>query len=907
MEWIDFSWVEFSLKGLGGALKAILDNPAETFRLPTRVVWVGKVAVGGDNPIRVQSMTTADTNDIGKSVNEVKSLHDCGAEIVRLTVPNLNAVTSMEKIKNSLIRDGYDVPIVADVHFTPNAALKAAEFVEKVRINPGNFIDKKRFDEKPLTEEEYRSRLMEIEEKFVPLVQVCKKNQTAIRIGVNHGSLSDRIVARYGDTPLGMVKSAFEFLDIAEKNGFEDVIFSMKSSNPVVMTHSYRLLAIEMLKRGQCYPLHIGVTEAGDQEQGRVKSATGIGGLLIDGIGDTIRVSLTEQSENEIPVAKKIVALSKIVSYHFSKQSIIEGKPLNASRDYEQDYLSKGNTKGILEEKTETVGETIINYLSRLGIEYNKRETEKTAHFGEHYVPKIIVSAKKPFLKNSDLSQIGYKYLPKIDKWHTDAIAADGIIARSSNRIDFPSTLLVYEDVLSDSSEQKVNENSSMVADTVANDSGSREKLLFFDAREKTLQQVCDLLIKNGALGEADTQKNNNDDLKEPALKNTALKNTALKNTALKNTAFLRETENGANTKLQDVASGPPSSKKNIEVLLLLGIDQLDRFLEEKDFLKIIDPTGSTAVATGKPANHSRIVLCLDVLSQRGLDLAMMGSLIGVGEKGSRAKRLQSTSTSNIGEFALADGVGDEQKSLHSVKSLHSINGTQSASPTKDTSSNRKKQTANALQGQSKRLQSSPPLAMPRNALRDIFAKLSNQNLKKNVILYLDSEELTKSPKYPKSHTGGIALDHEGKMILSTLLLAPMFVDGLSDGIILENVDLDDIDIAFLILMSSRRRIAKPEYISCPSCGRTLFNLQKVTAKIKARTEHLKGVKIGIMGCIVNGPGEMADADFGYVGSGVGKITLYKGKQIVKRNIDEKLAVEALVDLIKENGMWREK
>ena len=870
-------------------MKASLDNPAETFRLPTRVVWVGKVAIGGDNPIRVQSMTTADTNDIEKSVNEVKSLYDCGAEIVRLTVPNLNAVISMEKIKNSLIRDGYDVPIVADVHFTPNAALKAAEFVEKVRINPGNFIDKKRFDEKPLTEEEYRSRLTEIEEKFVPLVQVCKKNQTAIRIGVNHGSLSDRIVARYGDTPLGMVKSAFEFLDIAEKNGFEDVIFSMKSSNPVVMTHSYRLLAIEMLKRGQCYPLHIGVTEAGDQEQGRVKSATGIGGLLIDGIGDTIRVSLTEQSENEIPVAKKIVALSKIVSYHFSKQSIIEGKRLNASPDYGQDYLSKGNPQGILEEKTETVDETIINYLSRLGTEYNKRETEKTAHFGEHYVPKIIVSAKKPFLKNSDLSQIGYKYLPKIDKWHTDAIAADGIIARSSNRVDFPSTLLVYEDVLSDSSEQKVNENSSMVADTIANDSGSREKLLFFDAREKTLQQVCDLLLKNGALGEADTQKSGNGDLK---------------NTAFKNTAFLRETKNGANAKLQDVASGPPSSKKNIEVLLLLRIDQLDRFLEEKDFLKIINPKVSTAVATGKPANHSRIVLCLDVLSQRGLDLAMMGGLIGGGEKGSGAKRLQSSSTSNIGEFARADGVEDGQKSLHSVKSLHSINGNHSASPTKNTSSNRKKETANAQQSQSKRLQSSPPLAMPRNALRDIFAKLSNQNLKKNVILYLDNEELTKSPK---SHTSGIELDSEGKMILSTLLLAPMFVDGLSDGIILENVDLDDIDIAFLILMSSRRRIAKPEYISCPSCGRTLFDLQKVTAKIKARTEHLKGVKIGIMGCIVNGPGEMADADFGYVGSGVGKITLYKGKQIVKRNIDEKLAVEALVDLIKENGMWREK
>ena len=397
------------------------------------------------------------------------------------------------------------------------------------------------------------------------------------------------------------------------------------------------------------------------------------------------------------------------------------------------------------------------------------------------------------------------------------------------------------------------------------------ERNYFFSMQEKkTLQQVCDLLLKNGALGEADTQKSGNGDLK---------------NTAFKNTAFLRETKNGANAKLQDVASGPSFSKKNIEVLLLLGIDQLDRFLEEKDFLKIINPTVSTAVATGKPANHSRIVLCLDVLSQRGLDLAMMGGLIGGGEKGSRAKRLQSSSTSNIGEFARADGVGDGQKSLHSVKFPHSINGNHSASPTKDTSSNRKKQTANAQQSQSKRLQSSPPLAMPRNALRDIFAKLSNQNLKKNVILYLDNEELTKSPK---SHTSGIELDSEGKMILSTLLLAPMFVDGLSDGIILENVDLDDIDIAFLILMSSRRRIAKPEYISCPSCGRTLFDLQKVTAKIKARTEHLKGVKIGIMGCIVNGPGEMADADFGYVGSGVGKITLYKGKQIVKRNIDEK-------------------
>lgn len=619
---------------------------------------VGNVGVGGDNPIRIQSMTTTDTMDTQATVEQSIRMIEAGCEIVRITAPSKKDAENLQNIKDELRARGYDTPLVADIHFTPNAAEIAARIVEKVRVNPGNYADKKKFEELEYTDETYQQELQRIKERFVPLVRICKEEGTAMRIGTNHGSLSDRILGRYGDTPLGMVESALEFLRICQEEDYHNIILSMKASNTQVMVQAYRLLIVKMKEENMNYPLHLGVTEAGEGEDGRIKSAVGIGTLLEDGIGDTVRVSLTEEPEFEIPVARELVR-----RYDTRK------KHQNISRisDYPIDSYN-----------------------------YIRRESNKVLNIGEKQVPIVMADfSLKKKLSPASFFALGYRYSVPTDKWNIGDMACDYVFL-GDEEIDFniPGTLgIVYH---------------------------------------------YDTWLKH-----------QNEDRVYP-------------------------------------------------------------FLTHKQYLE--NPTLS---------KHLNIVYaCLPDLSTELID------------------RLKSDPTA--------------------VLLIDSWN-------------------AHGMAEQ-----------------RRLFVELINQKCTVPVII---------------GRAYGNLKEEELQLHAATDMGA-LLLDGLGDGVFIaaENCGSDQTvnQTAFGILQATRTRISKTEYISCPSCGRTLFDLQETTAKIRAKTNHLKGVKIGIMGCIVNGPGEMADADYGYVGTGVGKITLYKEKEVVQRNIPEEQAVDALIDLIKSYGDWVE-
>ena len=625
-------------------------------RFKTREVMVGGIGFGGDNPIRVQSMTTADTMDTMATVEESIRMIEAGCELVRITAPSKKDAENLKNIKEELLKRGYSTPIVADIHFTPNAAEIAAGIVEKVRINPGNYADKKKFEEIEYTDKSYQDELNRIREKFTPLVKICKENKTAMRIGTNHGSLSDRILSRYGDTPKGMVESAMEFLRICRDENFHEIILSMKASNTRVMVQAYRLLVAEMIKENMNYPLHLGVTEAGEAEDGRIKSAVGIGALLEDGIGDTIRVSLTEAPEDEMPVAFNLL-------------------------------------KNFNERKNEIKIKNILKYPLN-PFEYIKRKSKSVKNIGDKNVPVVLTLLdKKNNIKPSSFYPYGYNYSIPLDKWNINDQATDYIFL-GDNDIDFeiPGTLrLIYN-----FKKWKI----------------SKKGYPLFKAKEY-------------------------------------------------------------------ITSTDLSNEINF---VELSINDFSNELIEKV----------------KKDKNAVIIL--------------------------------NTNNSN--------GVAEQRR---------------------------------------------------------VFIDLINQNVDTPVIIKREYNKI--SSELLQLHA---ASD-----------IGALFIDGLGDGIVINNhQDGDGLHInstSFGILQASRTRISKTEYISCPSCGRTLFDLQETTAKIRKVTDHLKGVKIGIMGCIVNGPGEMADADYGYVGTRPGKITLYKEKNIVRKNIDEVEAVDALIDLIKENGDWVDK
>ncbi len=611
--------------------------------------------LGGDYPIRVQSMTTTDTMKTLTTVEQSIRMIEAGSDYVRITAPALKEAINLENIKNELRKRGYKTPLIADIHFTPNAAEHAAKIVEKVRVNPGNYADRKKFKIFQYTDEMYESELQRISERFTPLVKICKEYGTAMRIGTNHGSLSDRIMNRYGDTPLGMVESALEFVRICEELDYHEIVLSMKASNPQVMVQAYRLLVNKMEEEGMNYPIHLGVTEAGDGEDGRIKSSVGIGTLLEDGIGDTIRVSLTEEPEAEIPVAINLV--------------------------------KRYNDRA----KHETIP-YVINYPID-PFEYRRRETYEADKIGFKNVPVVILSADADKIAApSALMETGYIYNPELDKWNIGDAAFDFIyLGKKDISYALPGTLKKIFDYDFWKTNDNKNESFPLIsADEFLNADVLSEKLNFVQASLKDINQTFLTSLKNN---------------------------------------------------------------------------------------------------------------CVLVLS-----------------------------TDN--KHAMAE-------------------------------------------------------------LRRAIVELMNNDVKIPVIINreysgLSDEELT---LYASTDIGGL------------------LIDGLGDGVWITAppAKLELINsISFGILQAARTRISRTEYISCPSCGRTQFDLQETTALIRKRTDHLKGVKIGIMGCIVNGPGEMADADFGYVGSGPGKITLYKGKDVIERGIDSDIAVDKLIELIKESGMWVE-
>ncbi len=636
-------------------------------RRETIEVKIGDLLLGSDHPIRVQSMTTIDTMDTEGSVNQAIRMIEAGCELVRITAPSVKEAQNLDLIKRELRKRGYFTPLVADIHFTPNAAEIAARLVEKVRINPGNYADKKKFETIDYTDSGYEAELDRIREKFLPLVKICKDHGTAMRIGTNHGSLSDRILSRYGDTPLGMVESALEFLRICEAENYHNLVISMKASNTQVMVQAYRLLVQKLDEEGlKPYPLHLGVTEAGEAEDGRIKSAVGIGTLLEDGLGDTVRVSLTEEPEFEIPVAQALV------NRYSKREGHDEIRPI---QHYPIDPFH-----------------------------YHRRETTEIFNFGGKNVPRVMADVSQLNITDKkQLKAIGHHYLPEPDKWHLDDQGADYLY--SGNRV---------------------------VPFMVAN--GSR--VIYSYQTWLTQQSVQNCF---------------------PAFTLEEVKSDGIQFHPEANFLWMKAEE---------------LSPSRVEIIRKL-----------ENFILILHTTNEHAMAS----------------------------------------------------------------------------------------------------------------------LRKGFVVLMEEKINLPVVVFrsFDESEESNLQLFASTDVGGL------------------LVDGLGDGLMLNWQKINDVDknqseirivnqLSFGILQAARTRMSKTEYISCPSCGRTLFDLQETTAMIRKRTDHLKGVKIGIMGCIVNGPGEMADADYGYVGVGKDKIALYRGQNVVKKSVPAGQAVDELIELIREDGIWFE-
>ena len=648
-------------------------------RLQTLEVKVGDLLLGNNHPIRIQTMTTTDTMNTIATVEQSIRCIQAGAELVRITAPSKTEAINLQVIKEELRKRGYNTPLVADIHFTPNAAEIAARIIEKVRVNPGNYADKKKFDFIEYTDADYHEEIERIRDRFTPLVKICKEYGTAMRIGTNHGSLSDRIMSRYGDSAIGMVESAMEFLRIARDEAYHNIVLSMKSSNPQVMVQAYRLLVQTMnTEFGVCYPLHLGVTEAGDGEDGRIKSAIGIGTLLEDGIGDTIRVSLTEDPEFEIPVCKDIVS-------RYNKRPASAALPA-------------------------------IDKLPYSPFEYARRKSIAVENIGGKQVPVVVADlSSRDTIEPSDLQSIGYTYDEPTDKWSIGDAAADYVYTGS-----MPITFALP---------------------------GTLKNIVHAAAWKQNSESVFPIF------------------------------------------------------ELADFIGAIVKSDR-------INFVMVDAYSEQYG------------------------AVSLDLVQQ----------------------------------------AADDKTVVFCVSS----------------------QNANAMQ-----------------SVRRLLVDFAELGINQPIILVTDSSMQT-----PDEHLIHFATE-TGALLLEGL------GDGISLGyrgeVKLENPQVNgrtylpvkDIyqftnNTAFSILQATRTRISKTEYISCPSCGRTLFDLQETTAKIRSVTNHLKGVKIAIMGCIVNGPGEMADADFGYVGSGPGKITLYRNKDVVKKNVDSEVAVDELINLLKESGAWVE-
>jgi (E)-4-hydroxy-3-methylbut-2-enyl-diphosphate synthase len=634
------------------------DSYTQYVRRKTIEVKIGGVPVGSNYPVRVQSMTNTLTRDVNATVEQCKRIINKGADYVRITIPSLKDAECLRDIKNKLRKQGYNTPLIADIHFSPVIAEYVATIAEKVRINPGNYGEGSKKDKTDFSDEEYSAETENLKNKLIPLVNICKKNNTALRIGTNHGSLSGRIMSRYGDSPEGMAESAMEYLRICKGEDFNDVVLSMKSSNTRIMVQAVRLLVKKMQSEDMHYPLHLGVTEAGEGDDGRIKSAVGIGALLADGIGDTIRISLTENPEEEIPVAKKIVD-------HLSERD--KQKPIKP-----------------------------LSYYPQNPYEYQRRRTIPVFNTGGRNHPVVVGDLSNAYISSGILSEAGWDFSTGKDNKVFSDQAADFLYLK--NMVNLPDI--------------------------------PKDKGIILDYK-----------------------------------------------------------------KWQEYKG---------------NIDNCFPFLTLHEYLNV----------TEKSEGINFLKIYYDELDNtliRGLRDDSTAILV--------------SETDNVNGYA-------EQRALCSA--------------------------------------------------------LINMKCKVPVI-------------FKRNYT---ADNKEDFMIMSAADTGGLFIDGLGDGLWLSNkgrIPLRDINsTAFGILQASRARISRTEYISCPSCGRTNFNIQEIAARIRRKTHHLKGLKIAIMGCIVNGPGEMADADYGYVGSGKNKVTLYKAREEVKRNIPEEKAVDELISIIKENGDWRD-
>ena len=672
-------------------------------RFVTLEVAIGDIPMGAHHPIRIQSMTTTDTMDTIGTVEQSIRMVDAGCEYVRVTAPSIREARNLIEIKKELQLRGYNPPLVADIHFTPNAAEVAARIVEKVRINPGNYADKKKFENIEYTPQAYQAELDRIYTKFAPLVKICKEYGTAMRIGTNHGSLSDRIMSQYGDTPRGMVESAMEFIRMCEDLNYYNLVISMKSSNPQVMVQAYRMLVETMVNEDMNYPLHLGVTEAGDGEDGRIKSAVGIGTLLEDGLGDTIRVSLTEDPEFEAPVA---IALANRYE--------VRGR--------------KAETGGLNNSQPTTHNSQLTTSNSQLPsgfnpYEYLKRETtELNTFIGGHQVPRVVVDLSERNLKDpAILNEAGYVYSAVLDKYNMAEQSVDFVyLADSLPSFTFPGNL----------------------------------------------KQLYNYATWSGLKNKANCH---------PVFTLPEYRYGVNKDKSLN---FVRVTN-------KDVASE------------LFGSIQVDNTL-----VFILETGEEHGMADQRQFFFS--------MMEMGLKVPVI------------VKRSYQLSTPN--------------SELPTPNSLPPTPNSQLTTP------------------------NSQPIPQP-----------------SDFQLYAATD------------------------------IGALFVDGFGDGVWLDAPEIGVktiVSTSFGILQATRSRISKTEYISCPSCGRTLFDLQETTQMIRSRTDHLKGLKIGIMGCIVNGPGEMADADYGYVGTGPGKITLYRGKQVVKKSVNTADALDELIEIIREDGNW---
>ncbi|MDR2863875.1 MAG: (E)-4-hydroxy-3-methylbut-2-enyl-diphosphate synthase, partial [Puniceicoccales bacterium] len=675
-------------------------------RRPTHEVRIGTIGIGAANPIRLQSMTTSDTLNVDATVRQCINLAEVGCEIIRITAPTKAAAAALRDISQKFRAAGFTQPLVADIHFIPAAAMEAVEHVEKVRINPGNYADKKRPNSLDYTDAEYATALQHLYDTATPLILRAKALGRALRIGTNHGSLSDRIVNRYGDSPLGMVESALEFIHVCESHGFRDIVLSMKSSNPKVMIAAYRLAAVKMAELGMDYPLHLGVTEAGEGQDGRIKSAIGIGALLQDGLGDTLRVSLTEDPWYEVPVAADLARRAEKLW-----ATAAEGALESATHDsldpfrYQRRVISSGFSLN------DGDGGTI----------------------NDESPPRVIVPATSPLSAPDAI-------IREIKETHSRQkkdVRVEGLLLRVEN----PADLAALPQLIS----------------------ALGDEVMSFFLEFPPAIQLADISTFGWH-------------------------------------SLWSQLEKDTNSTLMLIRRFTPADGEELRAWL--------RFVEDKSFFAI-DANAAT-IDTLAPVLHEDC--------KSGVCFTL--------------------TTPDAGRHALGS-----YRALAETLKKHGLTS---------------------------------PLWIRNTEANAIDASVSD--------------------------------DFPSRLLEASMLSGALFCDGLGDLISIETAPTaaKSLTLAYDILQGARMRISKTEYVACPSCGRTLFDIQSTTQKIKTRTGHLKGVTIAVMGCIVNGPGEMADADFGYVGGAPGKINLYVRRECVKFGIAQDEAVDRLIDLIKEHGKWVE-